>query len=136
VEKISSIVSGTHANGHQLTLDFQPGLADRHPTALDCVRECAYTHRHPLKTLAANMDLSQSELSRKLGHNPDDPRRFTLDDLERFIEATGDVTPIHYLVEKYLEDADLRQRRALSELANLAPHLAALIKQASGNKPA
>ena len=97
------------SSSHQMSIDFEPGLAERHQSALDCVRECAYTHRHPLKTLAANMDLSQSELSRKLGHNPDDPRRFTLD--------------------------DLRQRRALSELANLAPQLAALIKQAGG-KPA
>ena len=123
------------SSSHQMSIDFEPGLAERHQSALDCVRECAYTHKHPLKTLAADMDMSQSELSRKLAHNPDDPRRFTLDDLERFIEATGDVTPVYYLVEKYIEDADLRQRRALSELANLAPQLAALIKQAGG-KPA
>jgi AraC-like DNA-binding protein len=118
-----------------MSIDFDPGLAERHQSALDCVRECAYTHKHPLKTLAADMDMSQSELSRKLAHNPDDPRRFTLDDLEKFLTATGDMTPIYYLVEKFLEDADLRQRRALSELANLAPQLAALIKQAGG-KPA
>jgi len=123
------------SSSHQMSIDFEPGMAERHQSALDCVRECAYTHKHPLKTLAADMDMSQSELSRKLAHNPDDPRRFTLDDLERFIEATGDVTPVYYLVEKYIEDADLRQRRALSELANLAPQLAALIKQAGG-KPA
>lgn len=123
------------SSSHQMSIDFEPGLAERHQSALDCVRECAYTHKHPLKTLAADMDMSQSELSRKLAHNPDDPRRFTIDDLERFIEATGDVTPVYYLVEKYIEDADLRQRRALSELANLAPQLAALIKQAGG-KPA
>ncbi len=123
------------SSSHQMSIDFEPGLAERHQSALDCVRECAYTHKHPLKTLAADMDMSQSELSRKLAHNPDDHRRFTLDDLERFIAATGDVTPIYYLIEKYIEDADLRQRRALSELANLAPQLAALIKQAGG-KPA
>lgn len=130
MEKIRSVLSGTPASGHQLTIDFAPGLAERHQTALDCVRECAYTHRNPLKTLAADMDMSQSELSRKLGHNPDDPRRFTIDDLERFIAATGDVTPIYYLIEKYIEDTNVRQQRALSELAALAPHLAALIKQA------
>jgi AraC-like DNA-binding protein len=123
------------SSSHQMSIDFDPGLAERHQSALDCVRECAYTHKHPLKTLAADMDMSQSELSRKLAHNPDDPRRFTLDDLEKFLTATGDMTPIYYLVEKFLEDADLRQRRALSELANLAPQLAALIKQAGG-KPA
>lgn len=119
------------SSSHQMSIDFEPGLAERHQSALDCVRECAYTHKHPLKTLAADMDMSQSELSRKLAHNPDDPRRFTLDDLEKFLAATGDMTPIYYLVEKYIEDSDLRQRRALAELVKLAPQLAALIKQAT-----
>lgn len=119
------------SSSHQMSIDFEPGLAERHQSALDCVRECAYTHKHPLKTLAADMDMSQSELSRKLAHNPDDPRRFTLDDLEKFLTATGDMTPIYYLVEKYLENSDLRQRRAIAELVKLAPQLAALIKQAT-----
>lgn len=123
-------MSGLSGSGNQLTLDFMPGLADRHQTALDCVRECAYTNRNPLKTIAADMDMSQSELSRKLSGNPDDSRRFTLDDLERYIESTGDVTPIYYLVEKYLEDNRIKRDRALTELVKLAPQLAALIKQA------
>ena len=113
-----------------MTLDFQPGLAERHASALDCVRECVYTQRNPLKTIAADMDLSQSELSRKLSGNPDDSRRFTLDDLERFVAATGDVTPIYYLVEKYLEDDSVKQQRAMAELVKMAPQLAALLKQA------
>lgn len=124
---MNSVVSGT---AHQMTLDFQPGLAERHASALDCVRECVYTQRNPLKTIAADMDLSQSELSRKLSGNSDDSRRFTLDDLERFIAATGDVTPIYYLVEKYLEDDSVKQQRAMVELVKMAPQLAALVKQA------
>lgn len=124
---MNSVVSGT---AHQMTLDFQPGLAERHASALDCVRECVYTQRNPLKTIAADMDLSQSELSRKLSGNPDDSRRFTLDDLERFIAETGDVTPIYYLVEKYLEDDSVKQQRAMAELVKMAPQLAALLKQA------
>jgi len=122
-----SAVSGSH----QMTLDFTPGLAERHASLLDCVRECAYTNRSPLKTVAADMDMSQSELSRKLSGNPDDSRRFTLEDLERFIVSTGDVTPIYYLVERFLEDEALKQQRAMSELLKLAPQLSALIKQAS-----
>ena len=124
---MNSVISGT---AHQMTLDFQPGLAERHASALDCVRECVYTQRNPLKTIAADMDLSQSELSRKLSGNPDDSRRFTLDDLERFIAATGDVTPIYYLVEKYLEDDSVKQQRAMAELVKMAPQLAALLNQA------
>ena len=117
-------------SSRQLILDFESGLADRFDSALDVVRACAYRHGRPLKSIAADMDLSQSDLSRKLAENPDDPRRFTLGDLERFIAATGDVSVIHYLVEKYCEDSDLKQRRALAELVKLAPRLASLIKQA------
>lgn len=124
---MTTVHSGTT---HQMMLDFQPGLAERHASALDCVRECAYTQRNTLKTIAADMDLSQSELSRKLSGNPDDSRRFTLDDLEHFIVATGDVTPIYYLVEKFLENEEMKQQRALAELLKIAPQLAALIKQA------
>jgi hypothetical protein len=114
----------------QMTLDFTPGLTERHDSLLSCIRECAHTQRSPMKAIAADMDLSLSELSRKLAGNPDDTRRFSVDDLERFVAATGDVTPIYYLIERYLEDENLRHRRAIAELVKLAPQLAALIKQA------
>lgn len=125
---MSSVHFITQTN--RITIEFQPGLSERHPTALDCVRDCAYTHKSPLKTLAADMDIKPSDLSSKLAQNPDDPRRFTLDDLEKFLEASGDMRPIYYLVEKYLIENDERQSRALAELIQLAPQLVALIKQA------
>ena len=118
----------------QLTLDFEPGLADRHNSLLECIRQCAYTHRNPLKTLAADMDISQSDLSRKLSGNPEDPRRFTVEDLEKFVSASGDVTPILYLVEKYLADEEAKQRAASQQLAKMLPDVLALIKQVSGGK--
>lgn len=125
-----SVVSGSTSSS-QMTLDFEPGLAERHASLLDCVRECTYRQKQPLKTIAADMDLSQSDLSRKLSGNPDDPRRFTLDDLEKWVAATKDTTPILYLVEKYLADAEMRQRAALAELAKIAPQLLALMKAAN-----
>jgi hypothetical protein len=112
----------------QLTLDFEPGLAERHDSLLACIRQCAYTHRNPLKTIAADMDQSQSDLSRKLAGNPDDPRRFTVEDLERFIRATGDTTPIIYLVEKFMADEETKQRAAHQRLAEMLPDVLALIK--------
>ena len=115
-----------------MMLDFEPGLTDRHASLLDCLRETAYTHANPMKTIAADMDCSLSELSRKLSGNVDDPRRFTVEDLEKFIEATGDVTPIYYLIEKYLADEETKQRRAFSELSKQLPAVLALIKQVSG----
>lgn len=115
----------------QLTIDFTPGLTERHESLLDCVRECAYTNRNPLKTIAADMDLSQSELSRKLANNPEDPRKMSVGDLEKFIVATGDTTPIYYLIEKYLQDDSAKQKQAVSALVKVMPDILALLKQAN-----
>lgn len=123
----------TVRSASQLTLDFEPGLSERHETLLACVRQCAYTHRNPLKTLAADMDQSQSELSRKLAGNMDDPRRFSVDDLEKFLVASGDVTPVLYLVEKYLADEETKQRAAHQQLAKMLPDVLALIKTVSSH---
>lgn len=97
------------AKANQMSLDFDASLVERHKTCLDCVRQAAYTYRNPLKTIAADMDLSESKLSRKLAQNPNDTRHFNLEDLERFIVATGDTTPILYLVGKYLADQVVTQ---------------------------
>lgn len=125
-------MSAVHAT-NQLVLDFEPGMVERHASLLACVREGAYSHRNPLKTIAADMDMSQSELSRKLGGNPDDPRRLSVDDLEAYLKATGDMNPIFYLVEKYLEGEEVKQRRAAAELVKRLPDILALVKQLQGS---
>ena len=124
-------MSAVHAT-NQLVLDFEPGLVERHGSLLACVREGAYSHRNPLKTIAADMDMSQSELSRKLSSNPDDPRRLSVDDFEAYLKATGDMNPIFYLVEKYLEGKEVKQRRAAAELVKRLPDILALVKQLQG----
>jgi hypothetical protein len=114
----------------QLSLDFTPGLTERFDNVLECVRAGAYANAKPLKSIAMDMDMSQSDLSRKLASNPDDPRRFTVLDLEAYVESTGDTTPILYLAQKFCCDSDLKKREALSALASLAPQLQALLKEA------
>lgn len=118
----------------QYTLNFEPGLTERHRSLLDCVRESAYSFRNPLKTIAADMDLSESDLSRRLRNDPTDKRSFSICDLEKFISATGDVTPIHYLIEKYLQDPEHKRARALDQLASLMPIVESLLKSASAGK--
>src|SRR5690606_31527655 len=118
----------------QLTIDFTPGLTERHDSLLDCIRHGAYSHRNPLKTIAADMDMSQSELSRKLGSNPDDPRKLSVGDMERYIDATGDTTPIYWLIEKYLQDETAKQKQAISALTKVLPDLMSLLKAAQGSK--
>ncbi len=117
----------------QLTIDFTPGLTERHDSLLDCIRHGAYSHRNPLKTIAADMDMSQSELSRKLGNNPDDPRKLSVGDLEKYIQATGDTSPIYWLIEKYLQDETVKQKQAIAALTKVLPDLMALLKTAQGS---
>lgn len=118
----------------QMTLAFEPGLVERYPALMDCLRACVHGHDKPMKTIAADMDMSTSDLSRKLAGNPNDPRHFHVDDLERYVQATGDTTPIAYLAAKYLQDDDARRMQVVNQatrlLAELGPVLAALKQSA------
>lgn len=112
----------------QLHLDFEPGLTERYPTLLDAIRAQVYGCGKALKTIAADADLSQSDLSRKLNDNPNDPRRLTVEDFEKLITATDSHLVVHWLVEKFLQSADDRRDRALDELKKQMPQLMALMK--------
>lgn len=103
----------------QLTLNFEGGIASSYATCREFVAARVHHQGKPQKVIAADMDYSPSDLSRKLAQNPDDSRRFTCDDLEKFINVTGDTSPVYYLVEKYLAPSDNEieeLRRRLAEL--------------------
>lgn len=112
---------------NQMTLNFEPGMVERYPSAMDVMRKVAYGHRNPLKTIAADMDMSQSALSRKLSEDPDDPRRMSVADLEAFVRATGDVTVIEYLAAKYLQSDEQRRAGAVASAERILGELAALL---------
>jgi hypothetical protein len=113
-----------------MPLEFAPGLTERHPALLDCCREAVIRSERVMKAIAADMDLSSSELGRKLTPADGDTRRLSVDDLVRLIEATGDLSPIYWLIEKFAIDEEAKARRAQNELAKLLPNLIALAKQA------
>lgn len=113
----------------QLSLDFEPGLTERHTSLLACVRECAYKARQPMKAIAADMDLSESDLSRKLSGHADDPRRLSVDELVRLVEITGDVTPINWLIERFHLDDDQKAKRAAAEFMKNLPAVLAQLRQ-------
>jgi uncharacterized protein YlzI (FlbEa/FlbD family) len=106
----------------QLTLNFDAGLAESFPTCRELIADRVHHQRYEdgrrryQKAIAADMDYSPSDLSRKLSQSPDDSRRFTLDDFEKFIQVTGDTTPVLYLVEKYLsrESVEEIERKILA----------------------
>jgi hypothetical protein len=114
----------------QMPLEFQAGLTERHPTLLGCCHEAVVRSERPMKAIAADMDMSSSDLGRKLAPSDGDVRRLSVDELVRLIEATGDLSPIHWLIERFALDDEHKQRRAQAELAKLLPALVALAKQA------
>lgn len=82
----------------QLTLDFSPGLLDRHMSLRDCIAGGVY--QRGLGRIAIDLNLAPGNLSVQLSE--DNARNFSVDSLERYIEKSGDTTPIMYLVEKFL----------------------------------
>lgn len=113
--KLSAVVSEQEG---QLTLSFEPGLADRYT----CLRECvaASVYRHGLSNTAIDLDMAPGNLSVQL--SADASRHFSVDSLERYIEKTGDTTPINYLIDKFLKD-----KSQDNELATLLPMLRQMV---------
>lgn len=114
----------------QLTLSFEPALADRHLTLRDCMVQQVYQRGHG--RVANLLDMAPSKLTEKLAgvDSAGKPRGFTLDELERYLDKTGDKTPVLYLVAKYLRDPRAAQVEALSQLAQVARELPGLLKAA------
>lgn len=79
------------------------------------------------KSIAADLDMSVSEMSRKLADNPNDPVHFQLHRLADLIRATGDKRPVYWLIESFLEDSEIKRQRALDEIHALVSALNAAL---------
>lgn len=113
-------------NESQMVLDFEPGLTERYGSARDCIATGVY--QRGLKRIAIELDMAPSNLSVQLSDDPS--RHFSLDSAERYMEKTGDLTPIYYLVEKFLGDKRNSKQAAVEQIQKLAPELIELLKQA------
>lgn len=121
----------------QLTLNFEPALPEKYRTLRDFLAYRVQVQPRPAKSIAADMDMSPSMLSRKLTPGDGDTQRFNVDDLENYINQTKDTTPIEYLASKYLQSDASRQARAIARVENLAAELAtALASIKSEARPA
>jgi hypothetical protein len=112
----------------QLAIDFAPGLLEQFPEWMDAVRASVYRCGKPFKAIAADCDMSVSELSRRLAPQGDLP--FPLDKLPRLIESTGDTLPVQWLLLSFMGDPTTASERALRDVAALAPTLIKLAQTA------
>jgi len=113
----------------QLTIDFHPGLLEQFPAWMDCVRASVYGCGRQFKAIAADLDMSVSELSRKLNDNPADNVNFPLALLPQLMQSTRDLRPLYWLVATFLNDPEAERRRAARELSQLLPIVRALAEK-------
>lgn len=114
----------------QLPLAFDPDLAEQHRTLKECVAARVYLQRGGVTAVAGKLDMSPSHLSEVLGGGGERNRKFDLDELEQYIDKYHDVTPIQYLIAKYMPDQVHTQAAAMASLALLAESLPSLLAQA------
>jgi hypothetical protein len=111
----------------QLTLNFEPTLPERFRSLREYIAHRVQVQAKPAKTIAGDMDMSPSTLSRKLAPADGDTQRFNCDDLEAYIQATGDTAAIEYLAAKYLQSDQQRSVRAIARVEALSAELATVL---------
>jgi len=112
----------------QITVDFDPSIVEHYSTLREYIAHRVHVLPRPLKSTAADMDMSPSTLSRKLNPGDGDTQRFNVDDLEHYIRITGDTSPIDYLVAKYLSSDTDRTARAIAKFEALITDAAATLR--------
>lgn len=112
----------------QMTLSFEPTLADRFPTLRHFVAHRANVTQKALKVQAADMDMAPSTLTRKLNPGEGDTQRFNLDDFEAWLKSTSEAPAvIEYLAAKYMDTPEARKARVIAKLEGMVPELATLM---------
>lgn len=111
----------------QMTFNFEPSLPERYGTLREWIAHRVTMQQKPAKTIAGDMDMAPSTLSRKLNPGEADTSRFNLDDLEAYLESTKDAAAvIEYLAAKYCDSAEARKQRMLSKVESMLPEFMSL----------
>lgn len=116
----------------QLTLDLEPGLLERFSNLRECVTASIYSRG--LKRIAMDLDKSPGNLSRQLAG--DSNHHFSIESLEQYIQSQGDLTPIYWLIARYMGDQAAAEGATLKRVESLMQEVAALMGQSGTAKPA
>lgn len=110
----------------QMTLDLDSHLLSHHRSVKEVIACGVY--RNGLKRMAAELDQAPGNLSVML--SADGQRHFDVDLLELYVQKTGDLSPIHYLVAKYCGDRSAARDDALEKMQQVLSELPALLSVA------
>lgn len=116
-------------SGSQMTLSLEPGLLQRYGTLRQCIQHCVLNDPRGLKAVAADVDLSTSELSRRLSPSPDDPRSLDVNLFVALMDSTGDHTPLRWLIARFIPDDTHRRAVAVQKLERMLPEIAAVLQE-------
>lgn len=116
-----------------LTLDLEPGLLQRFPSLRDCVHWTVLNDPRGIKAVAADCDITVSELTRRLSPTENDPRSFDVNLMVRVMRSTKDFTPIYFQMSEFLADDETKKREAVAELSKLVPRLSQLLAAAGAD---
>ncbi len=107
----------------QMTLDLDTHLTERFRSAKEAM--AAGVYRRGLKRCAADLDVAPGNLSVML--SGDGQRHLDVDLLERYVETTGDRTPIYYLVAKHCGDSSAARDEAVERVQAMLAELRQLL---------
>lgn len=116
----------------QLTLNFEPGLTERFRSFDEVLAAAVYSSRKGLNSVAGDLDMSPSELTRRLNPDASDPRPLRTCDGIRIIESTKDMRPVYWLIEKFLRDPEAMKQEAMAQIPGLVAQLSKLLEQSGG----
>lgn len=109
----------------QLSLSFEPGLAQRFRDMRECFASCVY--QRGLGRVAAAIDCQPSNLSAMLsGERNLDPGL-----IEKYMAEFGDTTPAMYWAARHLQDSGTVRQQALAAIPGLIEQLQRLAKDAA-----
>lgn len=109
---------------HQMSLSFEPGLAQRYRDQRECFASCVYSRG--LGRVAAALDVTPSGLSQMLSGE----RNLDSGLIERYMTEFQDTTPALFWAAKFLQDAQTRQQQAMAALPGLVDQLNRLMEVA------
>lgn len=114
----------------QMSLDLDTGLTERYRSVKEVL--AAGVYRRGLKRCAGDLDVAPGNLSVML--SGDGQRHLDVDLLERYVETTGDLTPIYYLVAKHCGDRSAARDEAIERVQAMLSELPGLLANAGVSK--
>ncbi|WP_164086007.1 hypothetical protein [Stenotrophomonas maltophilia] len=111
------------------TVTYEAGLT-RSASLRDHIATKVYSGAG-VTAVAGKLDMAPSKLSEKLAGSDSSgkPRGLSVDDFEHYMQQTGDLSPIHYLIERYMRTPEVVQAEHMAELhATLGTLSGVLIK--------